>query len=270
MSSPLDFLLIWNWPPLYSAAALLVLGLIVGSFLNVVIWRTNAPLLGQVNIGTLWSPRSYCPLCRQRLVWWQLLPLLSFLILRGHCHGCKQPISWQYPLIEALSAALFVAIGWYFAFSPNLELLFWLVFASLALALCVSDWRWTLLPDHLTLSLLWIGLLTNSLEVFTSLSSAVYGAAVGFCLLWSVNALYKLIRKREGMGGGDQKLLAALGACFGLEAVWPTLLFAALGGCAQALAIYLVSRRAPIVIFGPWLLAAAVLYHFLASYYWPF
>ena len=254
--------------PAYLAALLAVLGLIVGSFLNVVIWRLNAPLLaGGQDGGNLYKPRSYCPQCRNQLLWWQLIPLLSFIWLRARCYYCKQSISWQYPLVELATAIIFAALGWFMP--AGINLLLWLAFSCWGLALCVSDWRWMLLPDSLSLSLLWYGLLINSLGLWSNLHGAVYGAAVGFALFWSVNALYKLIRKRDGMGGGDQKLLAALGACFGLQAVWPIVLIASVAGCLQALCGYLIRRqvqRAQVVIFGPWLIIAAVIYQLFL--YW--
>ena len=252
--------------PLQLLVAAGVVGLILGSFLNVVIWRLNAPLLGLSASGNLYAPRSYCPNCRHSLRWWQLIPLVSFVGLRGRCRYCRAPISWQYPLVELASAVVCIGLAWYWGWS--LELGIWSLFALWALALCVSDWRWMLLPDHLTLSLLWFGLLLNSFGVWTSLTSAVHGAALGFGLLWAVNALYKLLRGREGMGGGDQKLLAALGACFGLPAIWPIILLASLGGCLQALAQYLITRKVPIVIFGPWLIIAAIAYWSL-RHHWP-
>ena len=252
--------------PLYLSFSLGVIGLLLGSFVNVVIWRLSAPLLGAPDSGNLYSPGSYCPNCRQSLRWWQLIPLFSFALLRGRCNYCKAKIAWQYPLVELAAALLLGGIGWFMGW--RWELLLWSAFALWALALCVSDWRWMLLPDYLTLSLLWFGLLVNSLGVWTQLVSAVYGAALGFSLLWAINSLYKLLRGREGMGGGDQKLLAALGACFGLQAIWPIILLASLGGCAQALAQYALTRKVPIIVFGPWLIIAAVAYWHLRSY-WP-
>ena len=192
------------------------------------------------------------------------MPLASFVALRGHCASCKAPISWQYPLVEAASALTVGVVTW--IWGPTVHALVWLCFLLVSLTLCVSDIRWLLLPDRLTLALVWFGLMANSFQVWVPLTSAVWGAAVGYVLLWSVNALYWVLRRRDGMGGGDQKLFAALGACFGLDSLWPTLLLASFSGAIAALMYRAIKGRVPVVIFGPWLLAAALAWQWLAPW----
>src|SRR5438105_7485333 len=207
----------------------LVLGLVVGSFLNVVIyrlpvmldraWREQCrDLSGEAAAATLPAglparfnlvvPRSACPACRAPITALQNIPLISWLVLRGRCAHCGKPISPRYPLVEALSGVLCAAVAWKFGFG-------WPAIAGMVLtwfliALAFIDVDHQLLPDNLTLPLLWLGLLANSAGLFVNLRDAVWGAAAGYLFLWSVYWLFKLIRGKEGMGYGDFKLLAAL------------------------------------------------------------
>jgi leader peptidase (prepilin peptidase)/N-methyltransferase len=204
---------------------LALLGLCIGSFLNVVIhrlpqmldrgWRAEcADMLG-VNVDlppemTLSTPRSRCPSCGHAIAWHENIPVLSYLWLRGRCSACKTPISARYPFFEVLTAAIFAALAWRFGAQPTT--LLWCAFAAVLVALAGIDWDTTLLPDGLTLPLLWGGLVAAALGLTTPLSSALWGAVAGYLSLWSVYWLFKLATGKEGMGYGDFKLLAAPGA----------------------------------------------------------
>lgn len=211
-------------------AVVLALGLMVGSFLNVVIHRL--PLMMQaewagddaaqphpVPTFNLAWPSSHCPHCHHRLCWRENIPVLSFLVLRGQCAHCKTPISWRYPIIELITAGLFLWIfeqhGWSFS------ALAWAGFASALVTLAAIDADTYLLPDAITQPLVWSGLLAASMDLSSiTLYDALWGAAAGYLFLWSVYWLFKVITGKEGMGQGDFKLMAALGAWLG----WPTLL----------------------------------------------
>ena len=214
--------------------ALALVGLCIGSFLNVVIhrlpqmldrgWKAEcADMLGvKVDLPpemTLSTPRSRCPSCGHAIAWYENIPVLSYLWLRGKCSACKTPISARYPFFEVLTAAIFAALAWRFGAQPTT--LLWCAFAAVLVALAGIDWDTTLLPDGLTLPLLWGGLVAAALGLTTSLSSAVWGAVAGYLSLWSVYWLFKLATGKEGMGYGDFKLLAALGAWLGASMVLP-------------------------------------------------
>lgn len=246
---------------LYVAA----IGLIIGSFLNVVIYRlpliVEAELEGRDSKLSLAFPRSHCPRCKHKITWWQNIPVFSYLFLRGKCVGCDTKISLQYPLVELLSAVLSVFLLWYFRFNW-MQVIPALLFTWCLLALAIIDIKHMLLPDSLTLSLLWLGLITNSFNVFTDLTNAVYGAVSGYLVLYLLNAAYKFVRKRDGMGGGDFKLLAALGAWFGWQAL-PNILLAS---CILSLVSFLmlaIFRKADMrqpYAFGPFLAIAGWVY----------
>lgn len=253
-----------------------VMGLVIGSFLNVVIHRVPR-MLEQVwrqsaleilhpeqasetasRVESLAWPGSACPQCGHRLRAWENIPLLSFLWLRGACSQCTARISWQYPLVEGLTALLFVLALWHFG--PNLTGLFALGFLAMLVALAGIDARTTLLPDSLTLPLLWAGLLANSLGLFTDLQSAVIGAMAGYLVLWTLYHVFRLLTGREGMGYGDFKLLAALGAWLGWQALPAVLVLAAGVGTIVGIVLILRGRRRETPIpFGPYLAAAGAL-----------
>lgn len=219
-------------------------GLLVGSFLNVVIlrlparmewgWRQEArEILGQPEAYEPKPPglvvsRSACPHCGHALSAWENIPLLSFLLLRGRCRACQAPISRQYPAVELVTGLLFAVCAWRFGIS--VELGFALAFTAALVALSGIDLRTTLLPDQIVLPLLWLGLLASLVTLFVDPVSAILGAAAGYLSLWSVTALFKLLTGKDGMGAGDFKLLAALGAWCGFKAVLPIILISSVVG----------------------------------------
>lgn len=258
-----------------------ILGLLVGSFLNVVIlrlprrlehdWREQArELLRDIDIGAplpdasepeaappdLVFTGSHCFHCKHPLSPLDNIPLLSWLALRGRCRYCKAPISWQYPLVELLTALASATIAWKFGYG-------WQLAAGLALtwtliAASGIDVRTQLLPDQLTLPLLWLGLLVALVPLFVSPSSAIIGAAIGYLSLWSVFWLFKLATGKEGMGYGDFKLLGALGAWMGAMSLLPIVLLSSLLGAivgGTALALQGRDRGTPIP-FGPFIAVA--------------
>ncbi len=249
-------------------------GLVVGSFLNVVIYRLPrimerewhaqaaelrgepAPPGERFNLAV---PRSRCPHCAHPIGLVENIPLLSYLMLRGRCRHCQAPIGRRYPIVEAAAAVLAMLSAWHFGFS--LATLGALFFVWTMLALAAIDFDCQLLPDDLTLPLLWLGLLFNLDGHFTDLHSAVLGAIGGYLLLWSVYWLFRLITGKEGMGHGDFKLLAAIGAWVGWQLLPLTILLSSLSGALVGLALILFAghgRNVPIP-FGPYLAAAGVI-----------
>lgn len=259
--------------------ALVVLGLMVGSFLNVVIlrlpkmlearWRAECKeFLGQPaeergdERFNLAFPASHCPGCGHPLRWWENLPLISYLLLRGRCSACKMRIAPQYPLVEAAAAALAVLAATQVPF--GWPLLAALVFVWVLLVLAVIDLNTMLLPDQLTLPLLWLGLLLNVGGMFASLPDAVIGAAAGYLALWAVYHGFRLLTGKEGMGYGDFKLLAALGAWMGWQALPGIILLSSLVGAILGIAMMLLRGRdknTPIP-FGPYLAIAGLIWFF--------
>lgn len=221
-----------------------LLGLLVGSFLNVVIlrlpprlewfWKQEAREI--LSISEVYEPkpaglafeRSICPNCHRQLSAWENIPLISFIILRGKCSQCKTAISWQYPIVELLTGILFAICIWRFGFSLQGGLA--LVFTGCLVALSGIDLRTTLLPDQITQPLLWIGLLASLYTVYVDPVSALLGASIGYMSLWIVTQLFKLITGKVGMGAGDFKLLAVLGAWCGIKAIFPIILLSSLVG----------------------------------------
>lgn len=241
-----------------------MLGLVVGSFLNVVIYRLPLMLRrawGETELPemTLAWPASHCPACQAPVRWFHNLPLISWLLLRGQCASCKTPIARLYPAVELLAAVLALVLAW--RFGASLQALALMGFAFTLLALAVIDAQTRLLPDFLTLPLVWAGLtfhwLYSSPELF---NQAFAGALLGYLSLWSLFWAFKLLTGREGMGYGDFKLLAALGAWLGAPALVPIILLASLSGLLAALVMKL--RRAwqgQALPFGPHLVAGALL-----------
>ena len=252
-----------------------LLGLCVGSFLNVVIhrlplmmeaqWKSDAlamlhpqePIAQQAAL-TLSQPRSRCPHCGHPIRWHENIPLLSWLILRGRCSACHAPISPRYPLVELSTAGLFVACGMRFGHAPTV--LLWCGFMATLLAASAIDWDTTLLPDQLTLPLLWAGLASAALGWGAPLHEAVWGAICGYLSLWSVYWLFKLTTGKEGMGYGDFKLLAALGAWLGWPMVLPILLGSSILGAIVGLGMKLRGklRDGGYVPYGPFLALAGL------------
>ncbi len=254
-------------PPAFYVACLIV-GLLVGSFLNVVIYRLPkimargwqqqcAELRGEAvdepEKYNLVFPHSACPHCNHRIRAWENIPILSYVLLRGKCKGCGARISPRYPIIEAVSGALSCYAAVHFGFGWGAVGAIVLIWALLALTAIDIDTQ--LLPDDITLPLLWLGLLFNTYHTYTSLSSAVMGAVFGYLSLWSVYWLFKLIRGKEGMGYGDFKLLAALGAWLGWQMLPLIILSSSVVGAVVGITLMVVCKKGSEVPipFGPYL-----------------
>lgn len=270
-------------PPLAQIAFVIVFGLVIGSFLNVVVhrlpimleraWRT------EVNEATghafeddglperynLWLPRSACPHCGHVLRAWENIPVFSYLVLRGRCSQCNARVSFRYPLLELASAAF--ALGALVTFGATGTALAAFGLCATLLAMSAIDIDTHLLPDSMTLPLLWAGLIVNFNAVFASLHDAVIGAIAGYLALWCVHWLFKLVRGVEGMGYGDFKLLAALGAWLGWAALPQIILISAVTGAVVGLAATLIGRmrfEEPLP-FGPFLAAGGAITLFLGT-----
>jgi leader peptidase (prepilin peptidase)/N-methyltransferase len=248
------------------------LGLVVGSFLNVVIYRLplmmetrwrkdccellEVPQEQEAPRLTLATPNSHCPHCGTAIKPWHNIPVLSYLLLRGKCANCGVGISLRYPAVELVTGLLTLSLAWYFPLSW--ALLGAVLFTWALLVLTMIDVDHKLLPDDITLPLLWLGLLFNLNGTYVSLADAVVGAIAGYLILWSVYWLFKLITGKEGMGYGDFKLLAALGAWLGWQALPLIILLSSLVGAVCGIAlIFLKGRGREIPIpFGPYLAAA--------------
>jgi len=241
---------------------LLALGLVVGSFLNVVIYRLPRMLEG-VDYVSLSLPSSHCPSCKTPLKGWHNIPLLSYFLLKGHCGFCQATIHWQYPLVELSNAFLWLLCAWHWDMQSTAFA--WSIGMSLLLALSVIDWQTTYLPDALTQPLLWLGLLASSLGVIdVSVQHAVWGAVAGYGSLWLVATVFERITGKEGMGAGDFKLLAALGAWLGPFALIPLVLIASVSGALVGLWMQSTQRleRGGYVPFGPFLATAGAVQAF--------
>ena len=262
----------WFAYPALAIASAVVFGLLVGSFLNVVIlrvpvrmewqWKRDAreildlPTIEDTEPPGIVVKGSHCPKCGHTLSAWENIPVLSWLLLRGRCRGCGTRISLQYPLVELLTGLAFGIVVWQFGMSW--QSLAALAFTAILIAASGIDLRTTLLPDTLTLPLLWLGLLISLLPVFVDSQAAIIGAAAGYLSLWSVFWLFKLLTGKEGMGYGDFKLLSALCAWSGIGALIPTLLMSSLiGAIVGSLWLSLRGKdKATPIPFGPYLAAA--------------
>ncbi len=268
-----DWLSLLEAAPALRITGLIVFGLIVGSFLNVVIHRLPVILEKQWQrqceeyhhgpapdtdrpVYNLATPRSHCPHCQRPIRAWENLPLISFLLLRGRCPGCHAAISWRYPLVELLGATVAVAAMEHFGL--NAAGLAAMIFGFSLLALTFIDLDNHLLPDNITLPLLWLGLLVNSAGLFTDLQSAVIGAVAGYLILWTVYQSFKLLSGKEGMGFGDFKLLAACGAWSGWQMLPLTILLSSLVGAIIGVVMIALAKhhRQQPIPFGPYLAAA--------------
>ena len=247
-----------------------LLGLLVGSFINVIVYRlpimlerawqsSELPNELPTEAFNLAVPRSHCPSCAQQLSASENVPVVSFLFLRGRCRHCKSRISARYPLVEIAASVASILVAMTFGFTAST--LAFLAFAWFLLALSLIDLDHYLLPDDLTLPLLWLGLLVSAFNLGlpgVSLFDAVIGAAAGYITLWSLFWAFLLVTGKEGLGYGDFKLLAALGAWLGWQAILPVLLLASLAGAAIGLILIVFGgreRSAPLP-FGPFLAAA--------------
>lgn len=280
-----------NWPDVLLACGL---GLLVGSFLNVVIFRlpvvmarqwaqecqdylaeqgvssaalqkllpASPAVAGQSAAAAgetfnLLRPRSRCPHCGHAIAWYENIPLLSYIFLRGRCSACHAHISLRYPMVELATGLLFGFCVWRFGLSP--AGLAWCGFCAALLALALIDWDTTLLPDSITLPLLWAGLLAAALRLTdVPLPAALWGAVAGYLSLWLIYWAFKLLTGKEGMGYGDFKLFAALGAWFGWSALVPMILMASVIGALVGIALKLGPglREGGYVPFGPFLAGA--------------
>jgi len=260
--------------PAFLVTVAVLAGLIVGSFLNVVIhrlpkmlerqWRSEcAELAGTPPPAAerydLVRPRSSCPHCGHLISALENIPVVSYLALRGKCSACKAPISLRYPVVEALSAALAGYIAWRYGFTA--AALGALLFAWAMIALTFIDLDTFFLPDSITLPLLWVGLLLNLGGTFAPLASAVIGAIAGYLALWSVYWAFKLATGKEGMGFGDFKLLAAIGAWLGWQKLPMVILLSSVVGAVVGIALIVFARhgRDKPIPFGPYLAAAGLI-----------
>lgn len=271
----MSFVLLFTEYPASLLGIVVLLGLLIGSFLNVVIhripvmlqreWQSECKILLEISEpGTdsdpetynLTLPHSHCPKCKHVIRAWENIPVISYLFLRGKCSGCKTPISMRYPIVELCTGILSGLVAWHFG--PSWQMLAALLLTWCLIPLTMIDFDHQLLPDNITLPLIWIGLIVNSFSVFCSLPEAVWGAIGGYLSLWSVYWLFKLATGKEGMGFGDFKLLAALGAWMGWQALPVIILLSSLVGAVVGVAMILTlgrDKNIPIP-FGPYLAAA--------------
>lgn len=244
---------------------LILFGLIIGSFLNVVTIRLPKAILSPKNIPlasifSLLMPRSHCNNCQQQISIYDNIPVLSFLFLKGKCRFCQQNISWQYPFIESLFAILTVFLFIHFGFT--LQFLSSLLFTACLLSLFIIDLNHYLLPDILTIPLLWIGLLCNSQHLFIPASFAILGAIAGYSTLWIMHILYKKITKKQGLGHGDLKLFAAIGAWQGIYSLPFILLLASVLGSIIGIIWLLINKKDKntLIPFGPFLAISSFIF----------
>ncbi len=253
--------------------ACFILGLMLGSFLNVVIHRLpmmmeqewkkqcnemlgNSEATGDNKAFNLVTPRSRCPKCGHLITALENIPVISYLVLKGKCKECKTPISLRYPVIELVTAVLTAIVAWHFGFSWQALAAMFLTWALIALSMI--DYDTQLLPDSITLPFIWLGLLLSLVPVFASPAVAILGAASGYLALWLIFHIFRMLTGKEGMGYGDFKLLAVFGAWFGWQ-VLPTIVFmSALVGAVVGISLIVIrgrDRNLPIP-FGPYLAAA--------------
>lgn len=273
--------------PAADIAVAALFGLLLGSFLNVVVHRLPAMMerqwraeciafmadkgIGSVPASTdtapappaerfdLIAPRSRCPSCGHAIRWYENLPVVSWIALRGKCSQCRAPIGLRYPAVELATAGLFAFCASRWGITPTGVA--WSGFAAALLTLALIDWDTTLLPDDITLPLLWAGLIAAALHwTPVPLPAALWGAVAGYLSLWSIYWVFKLLTGKEGMGYGDFKLFAALGAWFGWEALVPLILVASIVGAVVGIGMKLRSslREGGYVPFGPFLAAAGL------------
>ena len=250
-----------------------IFGMMIGSFLNVVIYRLPkimerqwaaecSELSGAEPVPAdkfnLLTPRSRCSACGHAIAWYENVPVLSYVLLSGKCSACKEPYSMRYPVVEAATGALFFFCAWRWGWS--LTALAWCGFSAALLTLAFIDWDTTLLPDDITLPLVWAGLVVAALQwnPAVNLQTALWGAIAGYLSLWLVYWAFKLVTGKEGMGYGDFKLFASLGAWFGWPALIPMILMASLIGAVVGIALKFTTglREGGYVPFGPFLAGA--------------
>lgn len=272
-----DIVILLEHNPQYLYGIVTILGLLIGSFLNVVIYRLpvmmerewkaecadsfpDANIKIETDTFNLVLPHSRCPNCHHLIGPTENIPVISWLLQKGRCKHCDCKISKRYPSIELLTAILSLIVAYLVPF--GWPLLFALVFTWILISLTFIDFDTMLLPDSLTLPLLWLGLLINVSGTFTDISSAVLGATFGYLTLWSIYWAFKIITGKEGMGYGDFKLLAALGAWFGWQALPLIILLSSFSGAIIGIAIMLASKdkQSQPMPFGPYLAVAGWLF----------
>lgn len=267
-------------PPAVFWTLLILSSLCIGSFINVVVYRlplmlksmwdqqcyehlnqTPAPSNDTaMTAPNLVFPRSFCPHCKHHIPFWHNIPLLSYIMLRGKCSQCKTPISKRYPIIECVTMLLSVLVAAHFGW--HLQTFYALLFTYLLLALTFIDLDTQLLPDNITFPLLWLGLLANTTQLFATPSDAIFGALAGYLVLFLFAKTFFVFSKKEGMGEGDMKLLAAMGAWFGFQALPFIIIIASLLGSLIGFAWLRYSKQAQStpIPFGPFLAGAGYLY----------
>ncbi|MFP3874713.1 MAG: prepilin peptidase [Thiohalophilus sp.] len=277
----MNYIVLLQQFPLLYPGVVFVLGLLVGSFLNVVIlrlpvmlhqhWRSDCldyltehhphqlkpgePAAEQAPYNLL-TPASRCPHCGHAIRAWENIPVLSYLFLKGRCSSCRTPIARRYPLIELASGLLAAVTAWQFGVTPLAAFAILLTWALIVLT--VIDYDHFYLPDNIVLPMLWLGLLLNSQGLFTDIYSALFGAMAGYLVLWSVYQLFKLLTGKEGMGYGDFKLLAMLGAWLGWQMLPAVILLSSVVGAVVGITLILFNRHqaGKPIPFGPYLAAA--------------
>lgn len=280
---------------LFGLFVVLFVSLSIGSFLNVVIYRlpvmmkndwqdeANAFIAEQQGkeyepparaAFNLAIPKSTCPRCQTSIKPWHNIPVLGFLWLKGRCANCQAKISWRYPLVEFFTAVIGMLVFWRFGFGWQMPVMLVLSYALVALS--AIDFDEQLLPDSISLPLLWLGLLFNSTDAgFVSLSEAIWGAAVGYLSLWSVFWLFKLVTGKEGMGYGDFKLLAVFGAFFGWQVLPSIILLSSLVGAVLGILLIVLFKRdsqkpmpfGPFIALAGWLVAVFPEYFTVLAYF---
>jgi len=266
------FLLTFQQTPWLFYTSVALTGLSVGSFLNVVIYRLPIMLENEWRSGckdflkleadektepfNLSKPDSSCPACGHKIRAWENIPVISYLLLRGKCSSCGIHISAQYPIIETVTAILSILIALKFGLSA--ETFFGLILTWALVALTMIDAKTQLLPDNITLPLLWLGILVNTSNLYTTLETSIFGAVIGYLILWSIYKLFKLITGKEGMGYGDFKLLAALGAWMGWILLPQIILLSSLVGAVIGVSMIVFKKhnRSTPIPFGPYLAIA--------------
>lgn len=262
--------------PALTIGLTVVIGLLVGSFLNVVIyrlpvmmerqWKSECRVILELDNAeasvkpeqklSLSYPNSHCPSCNTAIKPWQNIPVISYLLLKGQCANCKSSISIRYPIIEAVSGLMSGILAWQLGASPQLLMALFFTWCLISLTMIDADTQ--LLPDQITLPLLWAGLLINSFSYFVPLHDALWGAIGGYLGLWSVYWLFKILTGKEGMGYGDFKLLAALGAWMGWQYLLVIILLSSLAGAVVGSIILMLHKkgRNTAIPFGPYLAVA--------------
>ena len=270
----MSFITLLQTDPVFFISLCTIIGLMVGSFLNVVIfrlpkimereWDQQCTELHDETIRilpplNLTQPRSECPHCKHKITVLENIPIISYLALSGRCSQCNTSISLRYPIIEALTGIITGFVAWYFGYGFITIAAFIFVWSMIALAFIDFDTQ--LLPDDITLPLLWIGLLINLGNGFTDISSAVIGAASGYLSLWLIYWCFKIATGKEGMGYGDFKLLAVIGAWFGWKMLPLVIIFSSLMATVIGIGLIIVAKhkRDDPIPFGPYLVGGGLI-----------